>query len=56
MLEVLVVDIQKPDYELRKKIVEQKTEELNNFYSNQVNISEEIQKFISTEITQVLES
>ena len=42
----LVVDIQKPDYELRSKIVKQKTEELNIFYSNQVNISEEIQKFI----------
>jgi len=47
----LVVDIQKPDYELRSKVVKQKTEELNVFYSNQVNISEEIQKFISTEIT-----
>ena len=47
----LVVDVQKPDYELRSKIVKQKTEELNIFYSNQVNISEEIQKFISTEIT-----
>ena len=47
----LVVDIQKPDYELRSKIVKQKTEELNVFYSNQINISEEIQKFISTEIT-----
>jgi chromosomal replication initiator protein len=47
----LVVDIQKPDYELRSKIVKQKTEELNIFYSNQINISEEIQKFISTEIT-----
>ena len=47
----LVVDIQKPDYELRSKIVKQKTEELNVFYSNQVNISEEIQKFISSEIT-----
>jgi len=47
----LVVDIQKPDYELRSKIVKQKTEELNVFYSNQVNISQEIQKFISTEIT-----
>ena len=46
----LVVDIQKPDYELRSKIVKQKTEELNVFYSNQVNISPEIQKFISTEI------
>jgi len=47
----LVVDIQKPDYELRSKIVKQKTEELNVFYSNQINISEEIQKFISSEIT-----
>ena len=47
----LVVDIQKPDYELRNKIVKQKTEELNIFYSNQINISEEIQNFISTEIT-----
>jgi chromosomal replication initiator protein len=47
----LVVDIQKPDHELRSKIVKQKTEELNVFYANQVNISEEIQKFISTEIT-----
>ena len=47
----LVIDIQKPDYELRSKIVKQKTEELNVFYSNQVNVSEEIQKFISTEIT-----
>jgi len=47
----LVVDVQKPDYELRSKIIKQKTEELNIFYSNQINISEEIQKFISTEIT-----
>ena len=29
----LVVDIQKPDHELRKKIVEYKTAELNNIYS-----------------------
>jgi len=47
----LVVDIQKPDYELRKKIVEKKTEELNNFYSEKVKISQEIKDFISTEIT-----
>jgi len=47
----LVVDIQKPDYELRSKIVKQKTEELNIFYSNEINISDEIQKFISSEIT-----
>ena len=47
----LVVDIQKPDYELRCKIVKQKTDELNVFYSNQINISDEIQNFISSEIT-----
>ena len=47
----LVVDIQKPDYELRKKIVEQKTEELNKLYTDQIGISKEIQDYISTEIT-----
>ena len=47
----LVVDIQKPDYELRKKIVENKTQELNKLYSDQINISKEIQDYISTEIT-----
>ena len=46
----LVVDIQKPDIELRSKIVKQKAQELSIFYSNQINISEEIQKFISAEI------
>ena len=43
----LVVDIQKPDYELRKKIVERKTEELNNLYADQIKISKEIQDFIN---------
>jgi chromosomal replication initiator protein len=47
----LVVDIQKPDLELRKKIVEKKTEELNNLYIDQLQVSKEIQDFISTEIT-----
>ncbi len=46
----LVVDIQKPDLELRKKIVQKKTEELNSIYSDQLQISKEIQDFISTEI------
>ena len=46
----LVVDIQKPDFELRYKIVETKIEELNILNSNQINISEEIKKFISTEV------
>ncbi len=47
----LVVDVQKPDYELRKKIVEKKTDELNNLHSEKVQISKEIQDFISKEIT-----
>ncbi len=47
----LVVDIQKPDYELRKKIVEHKTNELNKLYSDQIKISKEIQDYISNEIT-----
>ena len=46
----LVVDIQKPDLELRKKIVQKKTEELNNLYSDQLQVSKEIQNFISNEI------
>ena len=47
----LVVDIQKPDLELRKKIVEKKTEELNNLYSDQFKVPKDIQDFISNEIT-----
>ena len=47
----LVVDIQKPDYELRKKIVKNKTIELNNLYIDKVKISSEIQEFVSKEIT-----
>ena len=47
----LVIDIQKPDLELRQKIVKKKNEELNSFYSDQIHISEEIQNFISNEIT-----
>ena len=46
----LVVDIQKPNFELRRKIVEKKTEELNNLYSGQFKISNDIKEFISTEI------
>ena len=47
----LVVDIQKPDYELRKKIVEKKIEELNNLHPDQIKISKDLQDFICTEIT-----
>lgn len=46
----LVVDIQKPDYELRYNIIKSKTEELKLLNSNQINISKEIQEFISSEI------
>ncbi len=47
----LVVDIQKPDIDLRKKIVEKKLDELCNLYSEQPKISKDIQNFISSEIT-----
>jgi len=47
----LVVDIQKPDFQLRKKIVEYKIEEMSNFYSNQIKVPKEIQEFISNDIT-----
>ena len=46
----LVVDIQNADYELRHKIIKSKIDEFKLFYSNQINITEEVQKFISTEI------
>jgi len=48
----LVVDIQKPDQDLRKKIVKKKTEELNSLYVDQLQVSKEIQDFISNEITE----
>ena len=47
----LVVDIQKPDYELRKKIIQNKSEDLNNLHPEKIKISKEIQDFISNEIT-----
>ncbi len=46
----LVVDIQNPDYELRYKIIKNKTDELQLFYSNQLSITKEIQEFISSEV------
>ncbi len=46
----LVVDIQSPDYELRYKIIKSKSDELQLFYSNQINITKEIQEFLSNEI------
>ena len=46
----LVVDIQNSDFELRYNIIKAKSDELKLFHSNQINISEEIQKFICSEI------
>ena len=46
----LVVDIQNPDYELRYKIVKAKLDEFKLNHSISLNLSEEIQKFISSEI------
>jgi len=47
----LVVDIQKPEFDLRKKILNHKINELTNLHSYKLNISEEIQDFISSKIT-----
>ncbi len=47
----LVVDVQNPDYELRYKIVKAKIDEIKLNQLSTVNLSEEIQKFISSEIT-----
>ena len=46
----LVVDIQNSDYDLRYKILKNKIQELKLLYSNEIIISEEILKFISTEV------
>ena len=46
----LVIDIQSSDYELRYKIVKAKLDELKLSQSISLNISEEIQKFLSSEI------
>jgi len=46
----LVVDIQSPDFELRYSIVKKKSEELRIINSDQFKISDEVQRFISTEI------
>ena len=46
----LVVDIQNPDYDLRYKIINKKTEELKYLGSNQILIPENIKSFLSSEI------
>ena len=47
----LVVDIQKTDLALRKKILESKISDLNNLYPEKFSIPEEIKDFISIKIT-----
>ena len=47
----LVVDIQKPDLELRRNIIEKKINELNKLYLDKIEISKEIKDFISLEIS-----
>ncbi len=47
----LVVDIQKPEYDLRKKIINYKIDELTSLYAGKLNIPEEIKDFVSTKIT-----
>ena len=46
----LVVDIQKPEHDLRKKILNYKIDELMSLYTGKLDISEEIKDFISTKI------
>ena len=46
----LVIDIQSPDDELRKKIINTKSEELTLINSDQLIITEEIKNFLSNEI------
>ena len=46
----LVIDIQKPDFDLRYKIVENKLQELALLNLNGIKISEEVKNFISSEI------
>jgi len=46
----LVVDIQNPDYDLRYKIIKTKSDELKYLKIDNINIDEEILKFISHEI------
>ena len=47
----LVVDIQKPDSRLRKEVIAKKITEIDNLHSKQINFSNEVQDFLSNEIT-----
>ena len=47
----LVVDIQKPEYDLRRKIINHKIDELATLYTDKLNVTDEIQDFVSNKIT-----
>ncbi len=47
----LVIDIQKPEGDLRKKILNYKIDELTSLYSDKIYIPEEVQDFVSNKIT-----
>ncbi len=47
----LVIDIQKPEYNLRKKILDQKLSEFANLYLDKISVSKEILDFVSNKIT-----
>ncbi len=47
----LVVDIQKPEYDLRRKIIKNKINELTTLYNDKLYFTSETQDFISNKIT-----
>ena len=47
----LVVDIQQPDSQLRKEVINKKILELSNLHGNQFNFSNDVKEFLSNEVT-----
>ena len=47
----LVVDIQQPDSQLRKEVINKKILELSNLHGNQFNFSDDVKEFLSNEVT-----
>jgi len=47
----LVVDIQQPDSQLRKEVINKKILELSNLHGNQLNFSNDVKEFLSNEVT-----
>ena len=50
----LVIDIQKPDQELRYKIIKKRIEDLNLNQVNDCKINEDVQKYISSEVKSIV--